>query len=101
MFQRRLARAKSKTSKSPFSALRVPAAVACEALEGRTLLHGGFGGFDDFGGPGGFGGFHDHGPGGPGGRSVLFSQLPSTIQNGLTSLASTDNVTAPAASDTV
>jgi hypothetical protein len=62
-----------------------------EPLEGRKLLSGS--------------GFHHKGAlhGGivDGGATIVFSQAPSAVQSGLTSLAATDNVTAPAATDTV
>jgi hypothetical protein len=60
-----------------------------EPLEGRQLLSGSL----------------HHGPGrggfAGGGATIEFSQAPSAVQSGLTSLAATDNVTAPAATDTV
>lgn len=58
--------------------------VLVQALEPRQLLHGfGFGGR----------GFNP--------PTITFAQAPAAVQAGLTTLATTDNVTAPASTDTV
>jgi hypothetical protein len=76
------------------------AAFSLESLEGRRLLSGG--GFS--GHRGGFG----HGPEGHGerehgfgGATIEFSQAPTVVQTGLDALATTDNLTAPAATQLV
>ena len=121
--QRRSVMKQVQSGKSKnLSFARCASAVALEVLEGRRLLSGSPGFFGGgFGGPGGppdpgfasadfrgQGGGHGFGGpdfgGGPGhgsDRSILFSQLPTTIQNGLTALAGTDGVTAPASTDPV
>jgi hypothetical protein len=80
-----------KALKRPSRNLLAHPFVGFEPLEDRVLLsashHGAFGG--------GFGG------GGHGGNTVLFSQLDTQIQMGLTGLASADSVAAPSASSTV
>jgi hypothetical protein len=68
-----------------------PVRAVVESLENRQLLHGfGFGGF-------GFGG---HGFGHEA-NTIEFDQAPAAVQTGLTTLASTDKLTAPAATQTV
>jgi hypothetical protein len=64
-----------------------------EPLEDRRLLSGSFFGHGWFGGFGG--GF------GRGLTSIEFSQAPAKVQSGLDTLAGTDNLTAPASTQTV
>jgi hypothetical protein len=67
--------------------------VMFEGLEGRQLLSGSH-----------HHGGHHHGGGGGGGEqasTITFSQAPTAVQSGLDALAATDNLTAPASTDTV
>lgn len=57
--------------------------IGMEPLEGRQLLSGG--------------GHH----GARGGNTIAFSQAPTAVQSGLTTLAASDNVTAPTSTTTV
>ncbi len=69
---------------------RTTSRVFMDTLESRVLLHGGFGG-----------GFEGMRALGPAGAAIEFSQAPGSVQTGLNTLASKDNVTAPAATDMV
>lgn len=79
-----------------------------DTLESRTLLSG-FGHFGGFGGDfgGGFGGgfgMFEHGDFEGAGRmltTIQFNQTPAAVQTGLTTLANTDKLTAPTATQTV
>ena len=94
MFGRKPAPVKKKQQSSAAPA-RV-SAVLLECLEDRRLLSGSHG-FREFGGAFGLGGFD----GGRHGATITFAQAPTAVQSGLTSLAATDNVTAPTSSQTV
>jgi hypothetical protein len=83
------------------SSLR-PLQCAFEPLEGRRLLsaslHAEHLGGSEFGGHGIGIGYGEHGHSL---NTIQFSQAPSAVQTGLTTLASHDNVTAPTATTTV
>jgi hypothetical protein len=82
-----LNRKKQSLIKSLFSSTPVRDVFSLEGLEDRRLMSSC-----------GFGGGYD---GGNIESTITFDQAPSAVQTGLTSLASTDKVTAPTSTDTV
>jgi hypothetical protein len=88
----------SKTTK----AIERRQAIAWESLENRQLLSAGLGmRLGPEHDQGGFGGGLGRPPGDGAGMTIEFNQAPAAVQTGLTSLASTDGVTAPSADSTV
>ena len=86
--------AKRPTKWKPTFATQPLSKVMFEGLEGRQFLSGSH----HHGG-----GHHGHhgGGGGEQASTITFSQAPTAVQSGLDALAATDNLTAPASTDTV